>query len=185
MSDTQRYIMESRRKAVLKQLIAAGHEHFDMSNWYIADGEKSLALDTTITGQNGLGLRWDVYGDEEEGASRGWEAGFTDFTQCGTTACFAGWIRLVAHECGEEIPSYSATSSADGLNSSSFTDYKQIADWIGCDHKVFFQNQWDDIDDTFDLAARYDGFRWAGMSAQMSQWLVIVTYLTELIEVDA
>jgi hypothetical protein len=177
MSATQRLIIESRRKAVLKQLIAAGHEHFDMSNWYIAEGEKSLGLDTTITGENGLGLRWDVYGEDDESPSRGWEAGNTDFTQCGTTACFAGWIRLVAHECGEEIPTYS--------ESSSFTDYKEIADWIACDHKVFFQNQWDDIDDTGDLAARYDTFRVAGMSAQMSQWLVIITYLTELIEVDA
>lgn len=177
MSDTQRYIIESRRKAVLKQLIAAGHEHFDMSNWYIAEGEKSLALDTKITGVNGLGLRWDEYEEYNTAPTPGWQEGSTDFTQCGTTACFAGWIRLVAHECGEEIPKY------DGTND--FTDYKQIADWIGCDHKVFFQNQWDEIDDTGDLAARYDTFRVAGMSPQMSQWLVIITYLTELIEVDA
>jgi hypothetical protein len=177
MSATQRLIIESRRKAVLKQLIAAGHEHFDMSNWYIAEGEKSLALDTKITGVNGIGLKWDVYGDDDTETMTGWQLGSTDFTQCGTTACFAGWIRLVAHECGEEIPKYDGTAD--------FTDYKQIADWIGCDHKVFFQNQWDDIDDTGDLAARYDTFRVAGMSPQMSQWLVIIIYLTELIEVDA
>lgn len=179
MSATQRLIIESRRKAVLKQLIAAGHEHFDMSNWYIAEGEKSLPLDTTLTGMNGIGLKWDVYSGDAEETVRGWQHGETDFTQCGTTACFAGWIRVVAHECGENLPSHTETDSG------SFTDYKEIADWIGCDHKVFFQNQWDDIDDTGDLAARYDTFRAAGMSAQMSQWLVIITYLTELIEVDA
>lgn len=177
MSDTQRLIIESRRKAVLKQLIAAGHEHFDMSNWYVAEGEKNLSLDTTITGYNGGGLVWDIYGSDAEETVRGWASGSTDFTQCGTTACFAGWIRVVAHEAGEEIPKYAENSS--------HTDYKQVADWIGCDHKVFFQNQWDDVDDTGDLAARYDTFRMAGMSAQMSQWLVIITYLTELIEVDA
>ena len=177
MSETQRLIIESRRKAVLKQLIAAGHEHFDMSNWYIAEGEKSLPLCTTITGMNGIGLKWDVYGNDEENTSGGWQLGETDFTQCGTTACFAGWIRVVAHECGENIPTMSEGSD--------FTDYKEIADWIGCDHKVFFMNQWDEIADTGDLNARYDTFRAAGMSAQMSQWLVIITYLTELIEVDA
>ena len=149
--------LDQRRRRVLDALVNAGPEHFNMASWIATpDGDGyfndyGLQQIRTAMPENQI----EVFDDD--GQPLVW-----DPNACGTTACLAGWCKIVAVRTDD--------------HSKDLHDPADIADWLGIEDEMFYSGQWPDelVDHCHDLIA-------AGVSPKRAEYHVIIDFLVDLI----